>query len=113
MFFPVVSPSVLKHFFTLISKVETVSASVRDFKSTLPTPQANFLKKQFSYNRFSFSVYLNTEIEFNFTPSNWHFFSPVSKGYLCWVCYDANKQLKSGYKFKGGKCSVYVSSTKP
>ena len=45
MFFPVVSPSVLKHFFTLISKVETVSASVRDFKSTLPTPQANFFKE--------------------------------------------------------------------
>ena len=66
-----------------------------------------------SYDRFSFSVYLNTEIELNFTPSNWHFFSPVSKGYLCWVCYDANKQLKSGYKFKGGKCSVCVSSTKP
>ena len=95
MFFPVVSPSVLKHFFTLISKVETVSASVRDFKSTLPTPQANFLKKQFSYNRFSFSVYLNfTEIELHFTPSIRYFFSTVSKGYLCWVSYDANKLPK-------------------
>ena len=27
--------------------MEEVSTSVRDSKSTLPTPQANFLKKQF------------------------------------------------------------------
>ena len=46
MFFPVVSPSVLKHFFTLISKVETVSASLRDCKSTLPTPHTGKFSKE-------------------------------------------------------------------
>ena len=33
--------------FIYFSKMEEVSTSVRDSKSTLPTPQANFLKKQF------------------------------------------------------------------
>ena len=65
MFLPVVSSSVIKLFFYSVSTVEAVSASVRDSKGTLSTPQANFLKKQFSYNWFPFSVYLNTEIELN------------------------------------------------
>ena len=47
MFLPVVSPSVLKRFSIYFSKVGAVSAPVRDSKSTLPTPQAKFLKKQF------------------------------------------------------------------
>ena len=59
MFLPVVSLSVLKHFFTVISKVEAVSASVRDSKSSLPTPQAKFLKKQFYqlWSIFIFSLF--------------------------------------------------------
>ena len=42
--------------------MEEVSTSVRDSKSTLPTPQANFLKKQF-YQLWSifFFSYLPTE----------------------------------------------------
>ena len=58
--------SILHLFVIYFSKAEEVSASVRDSKSTLPTPQANFLKKQFyRLCRFCFSVYLNTEIELN------------------------------------------------
>ena len=47
MFLPEVSPSVLKLFFINFSKVEAVSASMRDSKSTLPTPPAKLVKKQF------------------------------------------------------------------
>ena len=47
MFLPVVSSSVLKRFSVYFSKVEEVSASVRDSRSMLPTPQAKFPKKQF------------------------------------------------------------------
>ena len=47
MFLPVVSSSVLKRFSVYFSKVEEVSASVRDSKSMLPTPQAKFPKQQF------------------------------------------------------------------
>ena len=47
MFLPVVSSSVLKRFSVYFSKVEEVSASVRDSESMLPTPQAKFRKKQF------------------------------------------------------------------
>ena len=41
------------------SKMEEVSTSVRDSKSTLPTPQANFLKKQFYqlWSIFFFSLF--------------------------------------------------------
>ena len=57
MFLPVVSRSVVKHFFVSFSKVE-VSASVGDSKTTrLQTPQANFLKKQFSYINDSFQFF--------------------------------------------------------
>ena len=57
MFLPVVSRSVVKHFFGSFSKVE-VSASVGDSKTTrLHTPQANFLKKQFSYINDSFQFF--------------------------------------------------------
>ena len=45
-FLAVVSSSVLKLCY-LLFKGEEVSASVGDSKSTLPTPQAKFLKKQF------------------------------------------------------------------
>ena len=53
MFLPVASPSILRHFFFYFSKV-VVSALVQDRKTTLATPQAKFLKNQFSYNRFFF-----------------------------------------------------------
>ena len=57
MFLPVVSRSVVKHFFVSFSKVE-VSASVGGSKTTrLQTPQANFLKKQFSYVNDSFQFF--------------------------------------------------------
>ena len=57
MFLPVVSRSVVKHFFVSFSKVE-VSASVGGSKTTrLQTPQANFLKKQFSYVNDSFQLF--------------------------------------------------------
>ena len=57
MFLPVVSRSVVKHFFVSFSKVE-VSASVGGSKTTrLQTPQANFLKKQFSYINDSFQFF--------------------------------------------------------
>ena len=57
MFLPVVSHSVVKHFFVSFSKVE-VSASVGGSKTTrLQTPQANFLKKQFSYVNDSFQFF--------------------------------------------------------
>lgn len=57
MFLPVVSGSVVKHFFVSFSKVE-VSASVGGSKTTrLQTPQANFLKKQFSYVNDSFQFF--------------------------------------------------------
>ena len=57
MFFPVVSRSVVKHFFVSFSKVE-VSTSVGGSKTTrLQTPQANFLKKQFSYVNDSFQFF--------------------------------------------------------
>lgn len=57
MFLPVVSRSVVKHFFDSFSKVE-VSASVGGSKTTrLQTPQANFLKKQFSYINDSFQFF--------------------------------------------------------
>ena len=54
MFLPVVIPSIFKTFLIYFSKVEAVSASVRDSKTTLTTKQAKFLNKQFSYNRLSF-----------------------------------------------------------
>ena len=59
MFLPVVSSSVLKRFSVYFSKVEEVSASMRGSKSTLPTPQANFLKKQFYqlWSIFFFSLF--------------------------------------------------------
>lgn len=57
MFLPVVSRSVVKHFFVSFSKVE-VSASVGGSKTTrLQTPQANFLKKQLSYVNDSFQFF--------------------------------------------------------
>lgn len=57
MFLPVVSGYVVKHFFVSFSKVE-VSASVGGSKTTrLQTPQANFLKKQFSYVNDSFQFF--------------------------------------------------------
>ena len=57
MFLPVVSGSVVKHFFVSFSKVE-VSASVGGSETTrLQTPQANFLKKQFSYVNDSFQFF--------------------------------------------------------
>lgn len=57
MFLPVVSRSVVEHFFVSFSKVE-VSASVGGSKTTrLQTPQANFLKKQFSYVNDSFQLF--------------------------------------------------------
>ena len=57
MFLPVVSRCVVKHFFVSFSKVE-VSASVGGSKTTrLQTPQANFLKKQFSYVNDSFQFF--------------------------------------------------------
>ena len=57
MFLPVVSRSVVKHFFVSFSKVE-VSASVGGSKTTrLQTPQANFLKKHFSYVNDSFQFF--------------------------------------------------------
>ena len=51
--------SILHLFVIYFSKVEEVSASVRDSKSTLPTPQANFLKKQFYqlWSIFFFSLF--------------------------------------------------------
>ena len=57
-FLPVVSSSVLKLCY-LLFKGEEVSASVRDSKSTLPTPQAKFLKKQFYqlWSIFFFSLF--------------------------------------------------------
>ena len=100
MFLPVVSPFCFKTFlFTFL-----YSMYWRQFPLQCETLEVRYqLHRQsfernnsisYSYNRFSFSVYLNTEIELNFSPNNGHFFSPVSKAYLCWVSYDANKQLK-------------------
>ena len=75
--------------------MEEVSASVRDSKSTLPTQQAKFLKKQFSYRFFSLFEYGNW---IEVYPNVWHFFFPVSTCYSCRVTYDANKRLKWFYK---------------
>ena len=75
--------------------MEEVSASVRDSKSTLPTQQAKFLKKQFSYRFFSLFEYGNW---IEVYPNIWHFFFPVSTCYPCRVTYDANKRLKWFYK---------------
>ena len=86
MFLPLVIPSIFKTLFIYFSKVEAVSSSVRDSKTTLATKQAKFLNKQFSYNRLSFQVFWIQKL-------NWirHFFSPVSRCYSCRVSYDANK----------------------
>ena len=64
MFLPVVSRSVVKHFFVSFSKVE-VSASVGGSKTTrLQTPQTNFLKKQFSYINYSFQFFSKQKLNF-------------------------------------------------
>ena len=86
MFLPMVIPSILKTFLIYFSKVEAVSASVQDSKTTLTTKQAKFLNKQFSYNRLSFQFIWIQKL-------NWirHFFSLVSTCYSCRVSYDANK----------------------
>ena len=115
MFLPEVSPSVLKRFSVYFSKVEAVSASVRDSKIRYQLHRQSFSRNNcISYNEFSFSVYCNAEIELKITPSIRHFFSLVSMGYFCWVSYDANQQTNnlSDHKNKGGKCSVCVRSTK-
>ena len=63
MFLPVVIPSIFKTFFIYFSKVEAVSASVRETvkvrRLSLPTPQAKFLKKQFYqlWSIFFFSLF--------------------------------------------------------
>lgn len=108
MFLPVVSRSVVKHFFGSFSKVE-VSASVGDSKTRrLQTPQANFLKKQFGYINDSFQFFLNTEIEFDFAPNTGqHFFSSVSTYFFYRVSYLANKQLRCLQK-QTRKFSAYV-----
>ena len=89
--------------------MEEVSASVRDSKSTLPTQQAKFLKKQFSYRFFSLFEYRNW---IEVYPNIWHFFFPVSTCYSCRVTYDANKRLKWFYKQRRkcfSLCLVVVS----
>ena len=72
MSLPLVIPSIFKTFFIYFSKVEAVSASVRDSKTTLATKQAKFLNKQFSYNRLSFQVFwMQKLIEFGISFPRW------------------------------------------
>ena len=72
MFLPLVIPSIFKTLFIYFSKVEAVSASVRDSKTTLATKQAKFLNKQFSYNRLSFQVFwMQKLIEFGISFPRW------------------------------------------
>ena len=72
MSLPLVIPSIFKTLFIYFSKVEAVSASVRDSKTTLPTKQAKFLNKQFSYNRLSFQVFwMQKLIEFGISFPRW------------------------------------------
>ena len=75
----------------------------------LQTPQANFLKKQFSYINDSFQFFFfNTEIEFDFAPNTGqHFFSSVSTYFFYRVSYVPNKQLKCLQKQRR-KFSAYV-----
>ena len=72
MSLPLVLPSIFKTLFIYFSKVEAVSASVRDSKTTLATKQAKFLNKQFSYNRLSFQVFwMQKLIEFGISFPRW------------------------------------------
>ena len=89
-FFPVVSLSVLKQFFTFL-KWRQFPLQCENYPNN---STGKVSKETIQLLSIFFSVYLNTEIELNFTPNIRHFFSPVSTCYSGRVSYDANKQLK-------------------